>query len=346
MSTQISVIVPVYKTPLNHLTKCLKSLLHQTLQNAEFIIIFDGENDLQYSCCETYKQKDFRFKMFKQPHLGVSAARNFGINLAKGKYITFVDADDTLYSSTILEMSCTYHQSNNSDITIFSWTSNNQIKNSIWQENKKELSSEEIEYCLKQNIHIQDHSFSGAPWAKIFTRDFLAFNRIYFNTNCLIGQDRVFNYETISKAKKISYCNTIFYNYKINKDSATQRYRPDFLPIVLNYVEELNKLAPPKYASLIGRETLDLFYLSWNRCYMNPNNKNSFFKRMKELTTIVCSEKFLSLIKYVDSSNTSLLFKIEQNMLQHKFTFWIYFHGLIHLKKNPFKHTKIFVQHH
>ena len=96
MSSQvkISVIIPVFKVPQEYLRACLDSLAAQTLQETEFIIVSDGAPDAENHICEEYIQKDSRFKFFKKEHAGVSAARNYGVKLAQGEYISFVDGDD------------------------------------------------------------------------------------------------------------------------------------------------------------------------------------------------------------------------------------------------------------
>ena len=326
-SPQISVIVPVYKTPLNYFKESLDSLYNQTLQDAEFILVFDGENKDLFSISNSYKEKDDRFKIFIQPHLGVSATRNFGIKQAKGEYITFVDADDLLYSKNTLETSYQKAQLFNNDIILFDWCIGENTVKKMWNKDTTTTSIKDRDYYLKQCIHIQNPAFSGAPWAKFFKRNFIIENKIFFSDKCTIGQDRVFNYKAISLTNKISYISLIFYKYIINAESATQRFRPNYLETGLYYVEELENLSEGKYSSFIGRETLTLFYQSWDRDYMNPQNKKNLFLRMKELAREASSKRFQSLIKDVDTKGCSLLFKIETFLLQHKITFWIYIHG-------------------
>ena len=90
----ISIIIPVYNVPQEYLRSCFESLVAQTMQNCEFVVISDGAPKMECSICEEYAAKDSRFKFFKCEHAGVSAARNFGLERALGEYITFVDSDD------------------------------------------------------------------------------------------------------------------------------------------------------------------------------------------------------------------------------------------------------------
>ena len=89
----ISVIVPVYNVE-NYLKRCLDSIINQTYQNIEIILIDDGSTDNSGNLCEDYKKIDNRIKVVHKTNGGLSDARNTGIKKAKGKYITFVDSDD------------------------------------------------------------------------------------------------------------------------------------------------------------------------------------------------------------------------------------------------------------
>lgn len=323
----ISVIVPIYKTPQKFFEACLESLTCQTLKNIEFIMIFDGADEKLEKICIRFQEKDQRFKIYKQKQSGVSTARNLGILKSNGNYITFVDADDLLYSKDTLEVSYQKTQLFNNDIILFDWIFGEKTVKKLWDKDVNTISIKDRDYYLKQCIHIQNPAFSGAPWAKFFKRNFIIENKIFFSDKCTIGQDRVFNYKAISLTNKISYISLIFYKYIINAESATQRFRPNYLETGLYYVEELENLSEGKYSSFIGRETLTLFYQSWDRDYMNPQNKKNLFLRMKELARDANSKRFQSLIKDVDTKGCSLLFKIETFLLQHKITFWIYIHG-------------------
>ena len=328
VSTHISVIIPVYKTEKKNFKQCLESLHCQTARETEFIIVFDGKNAELQSFSEEFKKIDNRFKVYIQPHEGVSSTRNFGITHANGMYIAFVDADDSLYSKDALASAIKLIEKEYSDIYLFNWNQCNLIEKKLWDQNKKILSNDEREFCLKQLICIQHKAFSGAPWAKLFKKKFLLENKIFFNKKCIIGQDRVFNYKAFSNTQKISYYNLHFYNYVVNESSATQRFRLGYLPTILNYIEELSILSNGKYSSLIGREVLTHFYISWEKDYMSIQNKKKFFFRMKELASVVKSDRFQVLIKNIDTNNCSRIVKIEAKLLQHKATFWIYIHGL------------------
>ena len=93
MQPLISVIIPVYKVEL-YLRECIDSVLAQTYQNLEVILVDDGSPDQCGSICEQYAEKDNRVCVIHKENGGLSDARNAGIDVAKGEYIGFVDSDD------------------------------------------------------------------------------------------------------------------------------------------------------------------------------------------------------------------------------------------------------------
>ena len=95
MKDLISVIVPVYNVK-NYLEKCLDSIINQTYKNLEIILINDGSTDESLDICYMYEKKDKRIKVYNQENHGLSYTRNRGIELARGKYIGFVDSDDVI----------------------------------------------------------------------------------------------------------------------------------------------------------------------------------------------------------------------------------------------------------
>jgi len=93
MSDLISVIIPVYKVE-KYIDKCIKSILNQTYTNLEIILVDDGSPDNCGQICDDYAQKHNRIKVIHKTNGGQAEARNYGLNIAKGKYVTFLDSDD------------------------------------------------------------------------------------------------------------------------------------------------------------------------------------------------------------------------------------------------------------
>ena len=90
----ISCIVPIYKVPNAYLKKCIESIINQTLKSIEIILVDDGSPDNCGSICDNYAIKDKRIKVIHQKNKGLAGARNSGLDVACGEYVTYVDGDD------------------------------------------------------------------------------------------------------------------------------------------------------------------------------------------------------------------------------------------------------------
>ena len=138
----------------------------------------------------------------------------------------------------------------------------------------------------------------------------------------------MFNLTCFSKTKKISYLNRSFYHYRENPASATRRYRKDCFDIYLQAMLEIEKNSNSQQKKIIGKETAQHFFESWDNCYMNPQNTDSFFTRMNAITRIIRSNDFQHLISEVDLKKMSTLVKFELFLFKKKITFPIWLHGL------------------
>lgn len=116
---KVSVIVPVYNVE-KFLNRCVESVLNQTYENFELILIDDGSPDKCGEMCDKFVEKDNRVKCVHQKNGGVSRARNAGLDIAKGEYICFVDSDDWI-EPNLLEECIKYVELYGSDIVLFDW---------------------------------------------------------------------------------------------------------------------------------------------------------------------------------------------------------------------------------
>ena len=212
----ISIIIPIYNVE-KYMEKCLNSVVNQTYNNIEIILIDDGSKDKSREICDNYAKKDNRIKVVHKENNGVSSARNTGIDMSKGKYITFIDSDDyidTDYIETLYKL-CTR---NDADIAICGVKDEDFDGNVVNESNeiKKKLNKKEM---LKELL--SEQHFFGVCWAKFYKKDIIG--NIRFNENMKIAEDFEFLYKLLDKVN-VAYVDTTkkLYHFLIREGSATK----------------------------------------------------------------------------------------------------------------------------
>ena len=216
---KISVIIPVYNVE-KYLKKCIDSILNQTFQDFEIIFIDDGSTDKSLKILEEYKNKDYRFIILKQAHKGASAARNKGIELARGKYVIFLDSDD-YFEPTLLEDLFSHAEDNNTEITI---CSSKKVDDSglIIETGSPNfpinIDKIPMEQIFNWKNFKEDIFCLLAPviWNRLFLKDFLINNNLRF-PNLPIYEDIGFVHCTTASATKMIAFNKELINYRFNR---------------------------------------------------------------------------------------------------------------------------------
>lgn len=237
MNLQISVIVPVYNSELV-IERCLESILSQSIDNIEIICVDDGSTDNSVEVIKGLQKKTNKIKIFSQENKGAGNARNFGLKMAKGEYIGFVDADDYIDKEMYRTM-YRIARDNNDLESVFCkanyWDKNKIIRKSYlpFQEEVKIYDSKEIKkhivpllFSPKKEQDTQK-VITRAMWSGLFKKEFLDRNRICFS-NAKNGQDFIFTLRSVCVAQKIGYINKEFYQYMYdNPASLSKKYNPN-----------------------------------------------------------------------------------------------------------------------
>lgn len=214
---KISVIVPVYNNQF-FIKKCIDSILNQTLNEIEIILINDGSSDGTHEICEDIAQKNEKINYINKKNEGVSRTRNLGISLAKGEYIAFVDSDDYIDSKTFEKM---YDKIKNKDLVIIGFNyvdENNNIKNVKLPPNLKN----------KEEYMEIKHDIFGYTWNKLYKKEIILENKIFFPTDTSMCEDFVFNYKYFNYIQKIESIQEALYFYYDNPNGLTKNYKKIF----------------------------------------------------------------------------------------------------------------------
>lgn len=209
----ITVIVPCYKVE-KYLSKCIESVIAQTYQNLEIILVDDGSPDNCGKICDEYADKDSRIKVIHKPNGGLSDARNDAIDVAKGEFLTFVDSDDTISEGHIDEL---YRLVEKYDckLSICQWqTFREGHKLVIDQKPAKEICYQTPQEAVKAMFYQEE--FDNAACVKLYHKSL--FDEIRFPKGLLFEDDYTV-YQLLFKSNKVAYSNRITYYYLLRSDS-------------------------------------------------------------------------------------------------------------------------------
>lgn len=211
---KISVIIPIYNVE-NFLPRCLDSIINSNYQNLEIILVDDGSTDSCSQICEEYKEKDSRIKVIHKSNGGLSDARNKGIDIATGKYISFVDSDDVV-DEDMFSYLLNLLIDNKCDISVCNYTTFSTMEPPQTKTNKLDnpriYSREEaLNILLKGKISHSDYA-----WNKLYKKEL--FKNIRYPRGRKM-EDIGTTYKLYYKAKNIVIGDSIKYFYYQRKNS-------------------------------------------------------------------------------------------------------------------------------
>ena len=252
MGEKISVIVPVYNVEA-YLERCVESILQQTYAHFELILINDGSTDSSGQICDHLASQYENIKVYHIENAGVSNARNMGIQLATGSWVTFIDSDDFVTQDYLATLASAAEGLN----VGFVIAPLHHIKNGIVTDLPSHSEKTELwstEETMKELLMTTRTSFF--PVAKLFKRDLLADEK--FNTNYHLAEDALFLTELLLKTR----CSCVFidkpvYYYDHREGSATtsvNRYVFDTIEVYKQIIAQVSQAFPNLKYELINRE--------------------------------------------------------------------------------------------
>lgn len=286
MKYSVSVIVPMYNAE-KYIDRCTKSILEQTYNNIEIIIVDDGSTD--ESLQKINKFLDGRIKVYSQKNKGVSAARNLGIEKSTGDYLLFVDADDYIDKKMVEEL---VSKVENDSTLVF--CNNYEIwKNRI---DARILFSEYNNCEIKKNDVLKEIASgnAGLVCSKLVSSKVIKDNNIKFNEKIIMGEDQVFFLEVSEKTKTFKYVKKALYHYdRTNEESTTLRYKENLYNNFLivykktKLVFERNKLNSKEDKKLLNDKILNFTWI----CLNNEVNNFDFKTTIENIKDILNSAK-------------------------------------------------------
>lgn len=215
----ISVIVPVYKVePYIH--QCIDSILAQTYTDFELILVDDGSPDNCGMICDEYAKQDDRIRVIHQKNQGLSAARNAGIDIAKGEYLTFIDSDDLVkenYLERLYQLLIEYH-AEISVCDMYSFQDGEEISGKTDSDEEKIRLMAGRDACL--SIYRMDGRVPVMAWGKLYSAKLFADIRYPVG---MIHEDDATTPKLLYRAKRIIISSDKLYNYRARPDGIMGR---------------------------------------------------------------------------------------------------------------------------
>lgn len=289
---KVSVVIPVYKVE-NYIKKCVDSIINQTYENIEIILVDDGGNDNCPKICDEYAKKDQRIKVIHKENGGLSDARNEGIKNSTGDYIMFVDSDDWV-DTKIIEHLVKIKEKYNADIAICN-------RFYAYEDGSNKLKYDDTNKILKMNSDealielCSFNNFDMSAWAKLYNNNL--FDNIKFPVGKLC-EDYYIMYQLFDLCQGVVYSSKPLYYYLQRKGSITKNNKKILMDYI--YASNLqtefickNKKSLIKYVKTSNM----LSYMTvYNQCLDNGNKISG--NQLKEFRKNVKSN-----LKYLKSND-------------------------------------------
>lgn len=246
---KVSIVVPVYNGE-QYLCRCMASLVNQTLKDIEIILVDDGSTDSTPEMCDGYAKLYNFVKVIHKENGGLGYARNSGMEVATGEYITFCDSDDYVELNTY-EKAYQKGEETNADIVRFDYhrelpsgervTPNKRcpLEEGLYEDEKYKEFIVYPTYGLLPYQGAKDFLDCSA-WSNLYKRELFVKHQIKFESEReVLSEDLLFNVDVLAKAKSCYVLEDKFYHYIVNDGSLTQKYRPERFTATVKIFHEL-----------------------------------------------------------------------------------------------------------
>ena len=295
----ISIIIPVYKTE-KFLCRCLDSIRQQTYKDWECILVDDGSTDNSGIICEQYAQSDNRFRVFHEENSGVSSARNLGLEMAKGEWITFIDSDDFISESYLENLYSSILKDNLIDIVNGSGT--------YYKDGKYTDKIEELQDCISDDVVSLFRQFKGYICGRLYKRELIEKGingmPLRFDSKIRFSEDKIFMMQFATLVRKYAFSSECGYFYnRDNENSATHRITLTYDEAVYNFRIKYNIITSFARSHKIQETDIKKQFVSVARtlypilCDINSMNMSNSYKTEKVRSDI--GMDCLHILRYV-----------------------------------------------
>ena len=331
---QISVIVPVYKVE-QYLRKCVDSIMKQTLEDIEIILVDDGSPDKCPVICDEYGQKDNRIKVIHKTNGGLSDARNAGVRAASGEYLLFVDSDDWIEANTC-EILLDAVRKDNAEFVITAYyieTANGTSIKHIFNENKIVFTAENIKEKLFKRIlgltkeelrHPEQIDSLSSVCSKLYKRAIIIDKEIAFIDRKQVFSEAIdFNFRYTHEVHSAVYLDIPLYHYlRTNTTSGTTAYRKDFFNLWKNWIEYAAKFIDDNdLHALLDEAFYNRICFAVISCGGYASRSGSFKQTYTEINTFLRDPVLIEAFKHFRFTYLPVPWKLFFSLAKNRMTF-------------------------
>jgi len=300
----VSVIIPVYNVE-KYLRKCIDSVLEQTLSQIEIILVDDGSTDRSGEVCDEYQKNYSNIKVIHKKNAGLGYARNSGLEIAKGKYVGFVDSDDYI--------ACNMYELLVANAERYKADASYALDRRFWKDSpdsKVKQTSTKTTVYDESNIreyvlhrigtppnYQDDMLYEAIVCSGIFKLDLIKENNICFvSEREIISEDIIFDIDFLPLCKTIVHCDAQVYYYRSNPKSLTMKYRSDRYSKNVELLGIMRKKLSKYYTDEEMFESLGRYFITFVRvCFINEVShlRSNGLACCKRNITKICSDSEL-----------------------------------------------------
>lgn len=340
MEVLVSFVVPVFNVE-KYLEKCVNSIRQINKYNIEIILVDDESKDNSGKLCDLLAAEDKRITVIHKENGGVSSARNKGMSVARGEWISFVDSDDELeadYEERILSnldahaQICIYNYNEMHSNKVLNRYSNKNLPVFFSSEDKSKIingffNNDDLEY----QKYVVSPLYYISVWNKLYKTELLKQNEIIFPENTPWGEDYIFNIRAIIKASHIKNIFHNGYKYRIQSLSISNRYCGEAMEYYRNMITDLQEIIDQELSieqAKLDEYILRQFLYTAQRSVFNVDNPDSWKIRKKEFLSYRKLDIVKKSFKSVNFSNYRMEVRVGILLLKYN-AFW----GLVLLFK-------------
>ncbi len=281
---KVSIIIPAYNAEKT-LARCLDSVLNQTYQNIEVIVINDGSKDNTLQICTSYADKDDRIKVIDKPNSGVSNSRNKGIEASTGDYVTFIDSDDTIETDCIKTLIDNIEESVDFIRYNFNPIGPTTFNNNLFDLANKTLNIKENSEIIFRHFLTSKEAIPNLIFLLLIRKDII--DKLKFNETLFMMEDVEFYFQLFKTAKKGKFIDIKMYNYYNNPVSVTHN-KNNFTKIIYGILDT-NRVLNAEIKNIVDKNIIldmnasHLSIISQYLINICKINKNTCIKEITKL---------------------------------------------------------------